>query len=67
MPEEIKLRQEITEAESKDKLILEYLNLCMVFTDPQTTPDMQKEIKFRLNQIRNLLGMNKIHERGDTH
>lgn len=60
MPEGIKLQQEIAKAEAKDKLVLEYLNLCMAFTDPHTTTDGQFEIKIRLNQIRNLLGMNKI-------
>lgn len=58
--EEIKLKHEIAESEAKDKLVLEYLDLCMKFTDAQTISDQQTEIKVRLNKIRSQLGMDLI-------
>jgi hypothetical protein len=57
---EIKLKQEIAESEVKEKSVSEYLKLCMEFTDWRTTADRQAELKIRLNEIRQRLGMELI-------
>jgi hypothetical protein len=52
---EQKLLDDIAAAETKEKLVLEYLDLCLEFTDPKNINRRQAEIKIRLNEIRSEL------------
>ena len=54
------LSMEISECETKDKLVLEYLDLCRDFMAWDTTMEQKAEIKIRLNEIRFSLGMQLI-------
>jgi hypothetical protein len=57
---EQKMKDDIKQAEAKDKLVLEYLDLSLEYTDQQTNSHRQQDIKPRLNEIRKILGMETI-------
>lgn len=51
---------EIATAEAKDKLVLEYLDLCLKYMAWDITREQKSVIKIRLNEIRKDLNMELI-------
>lgn len=58
--EQDKITAEIVKAEAKDRLVLEYLDLCLECTEPLTSFRRRHEILDRLEDIRGQLGMEPI-------
>lgn len=57
---------------NKDELVLSYTRLSLEFSDPMASIKRQKEIKVKLNEIREQLGMEPLkkvdsEERGVRH
>jgi hypothetical protein len=57
---EYEIKADIKRAEARDRLVLEYLDLSLEYTDRQTNNHRQQDIKLRLNEIRKILGMETI-------
>ena len=57
---EAEMKAEIKQAEARDRLVIEYIDLCMQFTDAQRDYTRHGDIKLRLNEIRRLLGIEEI-------
>ena len=51
---------ETLECEAKDKLVIEYLELCREFMAWDTTREQKAKTRIRLNEIRLALGMELI-------
>ena len=57
---EAEAKEDIKQAEARDRLVIEYIDLCMQFTDAQRGYTRHGDIKLRLNEIRRLLGIEEI-------
>jgi len=54
------LNEEIIQCEAKDKLVSEYLKLCIECSEPLTAFNRRHEILDRLDKIRNILDMKAL-------
>lgn len=50
-----RLRGEITEAEARDRMVLEYTGLAAEYSSPETERDRRWEIRRRMREIREIL------------